>query len=505
MNDIRFYFGITRDRSAVEWPSLKTPLPPALDEELRQLALDTKGSTEKESLARLKIDPILSAVLRQHRVTDNPKAHRMKLGVETPIEWMPDNTGVKITGSSDYTIWYDEQTDQTSQLVLVEAKKELMVSSGLPQLLGYVEYLGRYGATIDSQTNPAEFILSTVTSKGEGSKDWPAIWRESPERNALDATLGRLNATPTTIIIPPHLPIHSSTSTSSQAAYALSLWSQTVSVTQRHWLSVWRDGMYLFSKTAKSLFVSLFIAFSFFHACSSLADLQDMWFRKWAIFTAREQNGIYDWRALVTALVAVEIPWQLGIYTVVFLATYWTVGIGYSQLLAACFPDPTLAGYANSLIWVILMVCSGVLTPHAYMNDFYRPWLFWVDPMRYFFGATVGVVLHDVPVHCGSADLVRFEPPPGLTCGQYVGPSGSGGGQLYLDQNPGYLVNPNATAACEYCPYIVGDDYLSTLEYGYGQRWWNWAAFLGFCCSNFVLLYGVVWLTKGREQRRTTK
>ncbi|RAH84602.1 ABC transporter-like protein [Aspergillus japonicus CBS 114.51] len=411
-----------------------------------------------------------------------------------------------------------------------------------------VEYFGRYGATIDSQANPAEFILSTVTSKGEGSKDWPAIWRESPERNALDATLGQLNAAPTTTM-PPHLPIHSSTSTSSQAAYALSLWSQTVSVTQRHWLSVWRDGMYLFSKTAKSLFVSLFIAFSFFHAGSSLqglqnqmiavlllswiipttsADLQDMWFRKWAIFTAREQNGIYDWRALVTALVAVEIPWQLGIYTVVFLGTYWTVGfpagvsaiaglyyftwlllalfsIGYSQLLAACFPDPTLAGYANSLIWVILMVCSGVLTPHAYMNDFYRPWLFWVDPMRYFFGATVGVVLHDVPVHCGVSDLVRFEPPPGLTCGQYAGPSGSGGGRLYLDQNPGYLVNPNATADCGYCPYMVGDDYLATLEYGYDQRWWNWAAFLGFCCSNFVLLYGVVWLTKGRGQRRTTK
>lgn len=64
------------------------------------------------------------------------------------------------------------------------------------------------------------------------------------------------------------------------------------------------------SKMAKSLFVSIFIAFSFFYAGSTLqglqnqmiallllswiistfcADLQDIWFRKWATFTARDE------------------------------------------------------------------------------------------------------------------------------------------------------------------------------------------------------------------------
>ncbi|PYI10970.1 hypothetical protein BO78DRAFT_448489 [Aspergillus sclerotiicarbonarius CBS 121057] len=408
------------------------------------------------------------------------------------------------------TVYFGETGDKSSQVV---------------------NYFGQHGAIIDSRANPAEFILSTVTSKEAGSRDWPAIWRESAEQKSLEETIRQLNARTT---------MQTATSQgdpNTGAQYALPLGAQILAVTRRHWLSVWRDGMYTFSKLAKSLFVEMFIAFSFFQAGSSeqgmqnhmlamlllswiipttCADLQDMWFRKWAIFSAREKNGIYDWKALLTALIAVELPWQLGTYTLVFFASYWTVGFpnataisgfnyfmwlllaifgtGYSQLLAALFPNDTMGGYANSLFWVLLMIGSGVLTPHAYMNDFYRPWLFWVDPMRYFFGATVGTVLHDVPVVCRQSELVAFDPPPGQTCGQYA--------MAFLESSVGHLVNGNATTNCEYCAYSVGDEYLDTLQFSYGQRWWNWAVFLGFCCANVMLLFGIMWFTKGRGQRR---
>ncbi|GLA74019.1 hypothetical protein AtubIFM55763_004958 [Aspergillus tubingensis] len=95
-------------------------------------------------------------------------------------------------------------------------------------------------------------------------------------------------------------------------------------------------------------------------------------------------------------------------------------GTGYSHLLAALFPSATLGGYANSLFWVILMIVPGDLTTHAYLNDFYRPWLFWIDLMRYFFGASLGSVLHGVAVECFSSDLVVFDAPPGRPCGQYT-------------------------------------------------------------------------------------
>ncbi|XRM43908.1 beta-glucosidase [Aspergillus tubingensis] len=95
-------------------------------------------------------------------------------------------------------------------------------------------------------------------------------------------------------------------------------------------------------------------------------------------------------------------------------------GTGYSHLLAALFPSATLGGYANSLFWVILMIVPGDFTTHAYLNDFYRPWLFWIDLMRYFFGASLGSVLHGVAVECFSSDLVVFDAPPGRPCGQYT-------------------------------------------------------------------------------------
>lgn len=114
--------------------------------------------------------------------------------------------------------------------------------------------------------------------------------------------------------------------------------------------------------------------------------------------------------------------------------------------------------------------------------------------MRYFFGASLGSVLHSVAVECSSSDLVVFDAPPGSTCGQYTA--------AFLRGYPTYIVNPNATADCSYCPYSVGDEYLDTLNYSYGQRWWNWAVFVGFYCTKFMLVYVVVWFTKGREQRR---
>ncbi|CAG8053829.1 unnamed protein product [Penicillium salamii] len=399
-----------------------------------------------------------------------------------------------------------------------------------------VEYFGRHGAVIEQNVNPAEFIISAATAKGENALDWPSLWNGSPECQALAVSIKSTNLTAQE----PANPLLSKPDAElvdRNAQYALPLWKQTTAVTKRHWISVWRDGTYNFSKVAKSLFVELFISFSFFKAGNSVqglqnsmiailllswvipstcADIQDMWFRKWDLFTAREKNGIYDWKALITALVAVELPWQLGTYTLIFLATYWTVGFPndstiagfnyfmwlllaifgttYSQLLAAMFPNPLMGGFANSLFWVILMVFSGVLTPHSYMNGFYRPWLFWTDPMRYFFGATVGTVLHDVPVACKPSELTLFEPPTNQTCGAYA--------SSFLETASGYLVNPSATQACEYCQYSAGDNYTATLDYAYGEHWWNWAVFLGFCITNILLLYIIVWWTKGRLQRR---
>ncbi|KAJ5741194.1 hypothetical protein N7493_001066 [Penicillium malachiteum] len=276
-----------------------------------------------------------------------------------------------------------------------------------------VDYFGRHGAVIGEDVNPAEFILSKSTMRGDQSIDWPAVWDECEEKKVCMRPL-------TTSIVKPD-----KTSMSFLRRQILKIRPQQPEVDMH-----FHSGPNFFKAGSSvqglqnSMVAILLLSWIVPATCT---DLQDIWFRKLDLFTAREKNGIYDWKPLVTALIAVELPWQVGTYSLIFLSTYWTVvfpnvpaiagfnyftwlllaifGTGYSKLLVTVFPNPLMGGYANSLFWVILMVVSGVLTPHSYINVFYRVRLFWADPMRYLFGATVGTVLHDVKLHCKSSDL----------------------------------------------------------------------------------------------------
>ncbi|GME41012.1 ABC transporter pmr5 [Neofusicoccum parvum] len=297
-----------------------------------------------------------------------------------------------------------------------------------------VDYFARHGAVMGEFENPAEFIINTATSKDDPSKDWARTWSESPENQELLAEISEYKSTSSSA------QDRGSQPTSSQA-FALPLKDQIIKVTHRHWISVWRDGPYNFSKLFKSIFCELFIAFTFFHSDTTLQgtqnrmlfflliswlvpaivpDIQAVWFEKRAIHAAREKNGVYSAHALTAALVLVELPWQLLNLTIVFLCIYWTVGYpnassvagyeylmfvllgvfgtGFAQVVAALFPREKTAGYANSLTWVVLTAFTGAAIPHAVMTDFYRPWMFWVDPLRYFVSGSAANVLRGTPV-----------------------------------------------------------------------------------------------------------
>jgi ATP-binding cassette subfamily G (WHITE) protein 2 (SNQ2) len=75
--------------------------------------------------------------------------------------------------------------------------------------------------------------------------------------------------------------------------------------------------------------------------------------------------------------------------------------------------------------------------------------------------------------------------PPGQTCSSYAG--------AFASASPGYLLNPDATAGCQYCPYSVGDDYLATIHIKASDKWRNFGIFLAFCISNWALVYFFVW------------
>ncbi|KAK1147144.1 hypothetical protein N8T08_001883 [Aspergillus melleus] len=163
-------------------------------------------------------------------------------------------------------------------------------------------YFARYGAVMSAKDNPAEFIISTVYAKGPNSADWPQIWSNSPEKEALGEKIRAMNAMTFT-------PATESGLDSEKGQYALPIVAQILILTQRHWKAVWRNGQYNLSRLFKCLFFKMFVAFTFFHISNSSAGLQNhmfgillsiwviptvcadvhaIWYEKWSIFEARE-------------------------------------------------------------------------------------------------------------------------------------------------------------------------------------------------------------------------
>jgi len=89
--------------------------------------------------------------------------------------------------------------------------------------------------------------------------------------------------------------------------------------------------------------------------------------------------------------------------------------------------------------------------------------------------------LHDLPVICTPGELNPFNAPAGMNCGDYMAPFFERGG-------PGYIVN-NATSACQYCAYKVGDQFYNGLALSFDNRWRDLGIFIAFIGSNLVFLF----------------
>lgn len=83
------------------------------------------------------------------------------------------------------------------------------------------------------------------------------------------------------------------------------------------------------------------------------------------------------------------------------------------------------------------------------------------------------------PVRCAPAEAAYFDPPAGQTCEQFAG-------SFVRDVRRGYLTNPNDTAACGYCPYADGSEYLASMGMSPDVKWRNFGIFLVFCVANWM-------------------
>lgn len=157
----------------------------------------------------------------------------------------------------------------------------------------------------------------------------------------------------------------------------------------------------------------------------------------------------------------------------------------WGQWICAFAPSFTVISNVLPFFFVMFGLFNGVVRPYSDLPVFWRSWMYWANPSTYYVGGVLAATMHDQPVECAIQETARFNVPDGQTCLDYAG--------AFAQSAGGYLLNPDATSDCQYCQYSVADQYLSTLNISYDNKWRDFGIFLAFCISNWALVYFFIW------------
>lgn len=157
----------------------------------------------------------------------------------------------------------------------------------------------------------------------------------------------------------------------------------------------------------------------------------------------------------------------------------------WGQWICALAPSFTVISNILPFFFVMFGLFNGIIRPYASLPVFWRYWMYYVNPSTYWIGGALAATLHGQPVECTTQETARFNAPSGQTCASYAG--------AFAQSAGGYLVNPDATNDCMYCPFSNGDQYLATINIKHSEKWRDFGIFLAFCVSNWALVYFFIW------------
>ncbi|KAI6784149.1 uncharacterized protein J7T54_004695 [Emericellopsis cladophorae] len=394
------------------------------------------------------------------------------------------------------------------------------------------KYFAHRGAICPPNKNVAEFILETAArphKREDGTKvDWNEEWARSPEAQAVIEEIDGLKQTRSRAVAD-----ESNQKDGQNAAeFAAPVAVQTIELTKRMFRQYWRDPSYMYGKLFISVIMGIFNGFTFWQLGYSIQDMQNRMFTCFLIVTipptivngvvpkfytnlalwqAREYpSRIYGWVAFCTANIVAEIPGAIVSSVLYWVLWYWATGLpaessvsGYvflmtmlmfffmnswGQWICAFAPNFTVISNVLPFFFVMFGLFNGVVRPYASLPVFWKYWMYYVNPSTYWVGGILAATLHDQPVECSSLETAMFDAPPGQTCQGYAG--------SFAEQMGGYLLNPDATSGCQYCPYESGDQYLQTLNIQASEKWRDFGIFLAFCISNWALVYFFIYTVR---------
>ncbi|KFG82824.1 ATP-binding cassette transporter ABC1 [Metarhizium anisopliae] len=386
-------------------------------------------------------------------------------------------------------------------------------------LLDYFEVNG--GRKCGDDENPAEYMLEIV-NKGQNNKgeDWHEVWHASPQREAVMQEMETLHRDK-------QQEPRAEGETVKHTEFAMPLVTQIQVVTHRIFQQYWRMPSYIFAKFALGIFAGLFIGFTFFDAPPTMGGTQNVIFNTFmlttifssivqqiqplfvtqrSLYEVRERpSKAYSWVAFIFANIIVEIPYQIFTAILIWAASYYPViGIqssarqglvlafviqlfiyasAFAHMTIVAMPDAHTAGSIVNVLAIMSIIFSGVLQTATALPGF---WIFMyrISPFTYWIGGIVGTELHGRQITCSTSEANIFNPPQGMTCGQYLQP--------LLEQAPGTLQNPDATSQCRYCGVSNADQLLAGSDIFWSERFRNFGimwAYIAFNIFMAVLLY----------------
>ena len=351
-----------------------------------------------------------------------------------------------------------------------------------------IDYMSKYGRPCGETENPAEYFLDVIGagSRNTQTDDWAQIWLDSETRAKRRPLLENVTSTS---------PTEEQSLAKYDRTYATPYYVQLFVILRRTWLYYWREPDYGTSKLLMNVGNSLLNSMTYLQSASNERGAYNRVFSAFMalivgpplglqveprfvalrdIFIHRERASLtYHWSIFVLAAIIIELPYAFITSLVYWLLWYFPVGYFYSparagysflmyelfaifatslaQLCAAAMPNLNSTFMANGFFFMFCNTFAGTLSPKPVTPKAWS-WYYSVSPLFYFGEGVTSNVLQNLTITCTSSETSRFEPPTGMTCGDYA--------KSFLQTATGYLVNPASTAGCEYCRYRNGQAYV---------------------------------------------
>jgi len=155
-------------------------------------------------------------------------------------------------------------------------------------------------------------------------------------------------------------------------------------------------------------------------------------------------------------------------------------GVTLGQLIGAISPSVQIAVLFNPFLALVLTTFCGVTITYPNLGHWARSWLYYLDPFTRVIGSMVSTELHGLKITCKPDEFTVFNPPSGQTCASWA--------NEFVKEFGGYLDNSNATSACRYCQYAVGDEYYTPLNISFDDRWRDVWVLFAFFVFNFIIV-----------------